>query len=66
MNPVTGPLRDLAEIASALIGVAFVGMLIINYKGTVAVASGVSDAFSGALATATFQRSSFGNFANPT
>jgi hypothetical protein len=56
-------LRDVFEIASLIISLAVIGLLITRSRDTVAVVSGVSDAFSGLLQTATFQGGSgFGGF----
>lgn len=61
MNPVTGLTRDLTEIAAAFIGVAFIGMLIVNAQGTSTVVKAVGQTFAGVLSTATFQS----QFSNP-
>jgi hypothetical protein len=58
---MTGMGKDMVEIASLLIGVALVGLLVVHAQGTATVATGISKAFSGALATATFQN----GYANP-
>ncbi len=58
---MTGVGKDLVEIASLLIGVSLIGLLVVHAQGTATVASSVSKAFSGALATATFQN----QYANP-
>lgn len=70
MNPFTGLSRDLSEIAAAIIGLATIGLLVSNSKGTAQVASSVGNAFGSVLSIATFQnngmlRSNVGNPFNP-
>lgn len=65
MNPLAGAGRDITEIVVLAFMVGLVGMLIVNSQGTVNVLQGGSNAVSGLLATATFQRSNVGNVFNP-
>lgn len=68
MNPFQQIVQNGTEIAAAFIGLAALGLLLVNSSGAANVAQGVGSAFSGVLATATFQntglRSNVGNVFN--
>lgn len=53
-------MRDITEIALALITLATVGVLIVNAQGTATAAQGIMGGFAGLIKAASFQSSGTG------